>query len=1139
MLRAEPLEQRRLLAVITVDSLGDEPVDLSDGDVTLRDALVLAADAAYPDADEIVFDSSLGLDTTPGEIRLTEGELLINSVVTITGPGSSNLAIDADADAANESRVIYIDSAVTVSLTGLTVTHGYTTARGGGIRNEGGTLTVQDCCITDNYGKYGGGILNTGTLILQDSTLSGNSSSYGGGFRNWYGTATVIGSTITGNYVYGLGGGLSNTGTLTVEDSSISDNESLTDAGGIYNDDDGAATIRNTIISGNTAGVHGGGIQMLDGSMDLANTTVLDNSADIGGGIYGYNSTMVLTNVTVAGNTASDLAGGIYSHVATVTLANTIVAANEAATGPDAYGELAGSYSLIGDGAEMTGLSDGADGNQVGTTASPIDPLFVNAAAGNYRLLSGSPALDAGDNDLAAAALEPEDFGEILVDHNDVDITALTEAEMQAAKDTLHIVYAHTSHGSQVTTGMTGLVAFANGGGKGLSLSTGFFAYNDGGTGGALDLDDHYGDMGDVGYYPAWYNYTTAYLDDPANADVNVVMWSWCGQVDSKWAAGTLESEYLAPMAELEGLYPSVHFVYMTGHVDHWDDANNKAANEAIRDYCAANDKILYDFADIESYDPDGVYYEFPNDNCDYYESASGSKLGNWATAWQTSHTEGVDWYSCSSAHSEALNANQKAYAAWVLFSEIAALPALPDLPDMTDLDGNPRVVDGNSDGTATVDLGAYEWSGDPVDELYLDGTEDADTIIVAITAAEVTVTLNGTVTSYSPAEYSTIHFDGLGGADTVAIVGTDADEQATLTVGAVDMESDGFAFHGTNVETINVDAGGGADEVTMTGSTATCRLYSYPGRVTLSDSTRSFQFRAEGFETVEVEAPGTGRDYAFLYDSDGADRLEADPDSVVFTRGLETADETVTTVTGFQSVYAYATLGEGDEATLRGSESGRDRFYGYADRSVFTESARSFYFSASGFDDVAAESTSTATSYAYLYDSSGDDQLTATTDSATFDRAESWSDTALSGFERLYAYATGGGDDSADLTGNTAGGNRYRAYPTYATLSDATSSFYQYVRGFGSTLATGSQTDTGTDRAYLYDSGGDDLLTATLLEDDEYQGAILTDTAGSYENAIAYFDLVYARSSDSGTTDTVDADEERLAYDLLLSGTW
>ena len=91
-----------------------------------------------------------------------------------------------------------------------------------------------------------------------------------------------------------------------------------------------------------------------------------------------------------------------------------------------------------------------------------------------------------------------------------------------------------------------------------------------------------------------------------------------------------------------------------------------------IRDYCTDNDKILYDFADIESYDPDGTFYEFPNDSCDYYESASGPLLGNWAIEWQNSHTEGVDWYNCTSAHSQPLNANRKAYAAWWLWARLA-----------------------------------------------------------------------------------------------------------------------------------------------------------------------------------------------------------------------------------------------------------------------------------------------------------------------------------------------------------------------------------------------------------------------------------------------------------------------------------
>ncbi len=85
-----------------------------------------------------------------------------------------------------------------------------------------------------------------------------------------------------------------------------------------------------------------------------------------------------------------------------------------------------------------------------------------------------------------------------------------------------------------------------------------------------------------------------------------------------------------------------------------------------------ANNKILYDFADIESYNPDGTYFEFVNDNCNYYDAAGGNELGNWATEWQASHTEGVDWYDCSVAHSEPLNGNLKAYAAWWLWCRLA-----------------------------------------------------------------------------------------------------------------------------------------------------------------------------------------------------------------------------------------------------------------------------------------------------------------------------------------------------------------------------------------------------------------------------------------------------------------------------------
>ena len=125
---------------------------------------------------------------------------------------------------------------------------------------------------------------------------------------------------------------------------------------------------------------------------------------------------------------------------------------------------------------------------------------------------------------LAAAVLcAPVFAAPIIIDHRHTDITQLSSGQLARAKAVLHIAYGHTSHGSQLTDGMSGLVGFANGGGLGLSYPNNFFAWNNGGTGGALDLHD-YAMGGDVGYYPDWVNNTVAYLNNPANADVNVII---------------------------------------------------------------------------------------------------------------------------------------------------------------------------------------------------------------------------------------------------------------------------------------------------------------------------------------------------------------------------------------------------------------------------------------------------------------------------------------------------------------------------------------------------------------------------------------------------------------------------------------
>jgi hypothetical protein len=250
----------------------------------------------------------------------------------------------------------------------------------------------------------------------------------------------------------------------------------------------------------------------------------------------------------------------------------------------------------------------------------------------------------------------------VIVNHTSTHLSQIPKTALERAKTTLHIVYGHTSHGSQITDGMTGLTQFFS-----APYGSSLYTWNNGGDSGALDLRDGVlsGDLGQPDRL-SWADRTRTYLN--ANRDINVVIWSWCGQVSE--ARETHINTYLSLMNKLESEYPDVKFVYMTGHLDGTGVSGNlNTRNEQIRKFCLENNKILYDFADIESYDPDGNYYldKGADDGCNY-----NGGLNNWAVDWQNSHHKGIDWYECGAAHSQPLNANQKAYAAWWLWARLA-----------------------------------------------------------------------------------------------------------------------------------------------------------------------------------------------------------------------------------------------------------------------------------------------------------------------------------------------------------------------------------------------------------------------------------------------------------------------------------
>ncbi len=291
-------------------------------------------------------------------------------------------------------------------------------------------------------------------------------------------------------------------------------------------------------------------------------------------------------------------------------------------------------------------------------------------------------------------------YGQI-IDNNCTNLQSIPVSYIDQARSSLHVAYEHTSHGSQVIDGMTGLFNW-----KGNT-----FKLNNGGLNGGLDIDDH-GITGgsDLGSpdLTSWAASTRSYLKNASNSDVNVVIWAWCGQVSS--ATESNINTYLNLMTSLESEFPKVKFVYMTGHLDGTGvNGTLNIRNQQIRNYCRNNNKILYDFADIESYDPDGSYYldKLANDNCDYDNNGDSVRDRNWATVWQNAHTVNVDWYNCSSAHSQPLNANRKAYAAWWLLARLAGWNGLPQPVPVAGI----SVMGNNGAATISANIGTLQLS--------------------------------------------------------------------------------------------------------------------------------------------------------------------------------------------------------------------------------------------------------------------------------------------------------------------------------------------------------------------------------------------------------------------------------------------
>ena len=220
-----------LAATITVNDLDDgTKTGNSDSNCNLREAINSAVTDTATDGcsagsgnDEITFQAGL-----TGTITLTNGELEIygnNGNITITGPVSTNLIIDAN----NTSRIFTIGEdtgshSIDATINGLTIINGNSSNTEGGCINLPGataptkyTLHATDITVNNcNAGNGNGGAIsvsqsgtNAGELYLTNSTITNNSANYGGGiFINTDGTLNIQNSEISNNTSTDDGGGI-------------------------------------------------------------------------------------------------------------------------------------------------------------------------------------------------------------------------------------------------------------------------------------------------------------------------------------------------------------------------------------------------------------------------------------------------------------------------------------------------------------------------------------------------------------------------------------------------------------------------------------------------------------------------------------------------------------------------------------------------------------------------------------------------------------------------------------------------------------------------------------------------------------------------------------------------------------------
>ena len=459
----ETLEDRRVLASYVVDTLDD--VVAADGLVSLREAITAAnSNATINEApagnegpgnvDSIQFAPSLDggvLSLELGTLPITDAlQIFDNNPVPLIVDGQQNQIFNIDSrtgsvsiadlglenGSANLGGAIYVASRSQLSLSHVTVQSNRAND-GGGIYNDGGTISILSSTLRDNIADAesgsGGAIFSaSGIVSLISSEVSFNAAiRAGGGIEVAEGTLSLLRSTLLQNDVSGSlgaanpgnGGGIHITGAAEthIVNSFISGNQAGSEGGGLWNQVGGTMNIHNTVIFENeafgaTSTEGGGGIFNNGGVVNItgADTLISDNFASgtsgSGGGLFNdLGGELNITDATITGNVANRAGGGIEAVAGTTTnLTDVILSENNAGVGPDAVaapgngGGLhitgAGDATIVG--GEVDGNVAASEGGGLwnGTGTLVVDGTLIvgNTASGAAADEGGGGIFNAG-----------------------------------------------------------------------------------------------------------------------------------------------------------------------------------------------------------------------------------------------------------------------------------------------------------------------------------------------------------------------------------------------------------------------------------------------------------------------------------------------------------------------------------------------------------------------------------------------------------------------------------------------------------------------------------------------------------------------------------------------------------------------